>query len=96
MFFLQPSTCNSSSGTLKKRKDEYDIPPPTCPNTAKNMVISFYEKKKKELADLFKEKCKNGQRFSLTLDEYTSIQNKRFMNINVHAENEHWSLTKAK
>ncbi len=90
--FKRIANSNFIQESFKKRKGEYDVQPPTCPNTVKNMIISFFEKKKKELAELFKEKYSNGKRFSLTLDEYTSYQNKRYMNINVHAENEHWSL----
>lgn len=28
----------------------------------------------------------------MTLDEYTSIQNRRYININVHSDEKHWSL----
>ena len=30
--------------------------------------------------------------FSFTLDEYNSVQNRRYMNINVHVEDRHWNL----
>jgi hypothetical protein len=30
--------------------------------------------------------------FSLTFDEWTSIQNRRYLNVNVHIEGEFWSL----
>ena len=56
------------------------------------MVLSFYNNKKNELADYFKSAVKSGKRFSLSLDEYTSSQCRRYMNINVHDVNEHWSL----
>ena len=26
------------------------------------------------------------------MDEYTSLQNKRFMNVNLHSEDDHWNL----
>ena len=55
-------------------------------------VLSFYNNKKNELADYFKSAVKSGRRFSLSLDEYTSSQYWRYMNINVHDVNEHWSL----
>ena len=55
------------------------------------MVLSL-KKKKNELADYFKSAVKSGKRFSLSLDEYTSSQCRRYMNINVHDVNEHWSL----
>lgn len=31
-------------------------------------------------------------KFSLTLDEWTSVKNRRYLNINVHAKNTFWNL----
>ncbi|XP_065659760.1 uncharacterized protein LOC136083825 [Hydra vulgaris] len=33
-----------------------------------------------------------GKRFSITLDEYTSLKNRRYMNINIPQNNYHWNL----
>jgi hypothetical protein len=33
-----------------------------------------------------------GMRFSLTFDEWTSIKNRRYLNVNVHIEDKFWSL----
>ena len=33
-----------------------------------------------------------GQYFSLTLDEWTSLQNKRYLNINIHGIGFFWNL----
>ena len=33
-----------------------------------------------------------GECFSITLDEYTSLKNRRFLNINIHQKNKHWNL----
>ena len=33
-----------------------------------------------------------GERFSITLDEYRSLKNRRFLNINIHQKNKHWNL----
>ena len=32
-----------------------------------------------------------GERFSITLDEYTSLKNRRFLNIDIHQKNKHWN-----
>ena len=74
------------------RKTKYDRPHPTSHEGVKHMVLSFYNIKKNELADYFKSAVKSGKRSSLSLDEYTSCQCRRYMNINVHDVNEHWSL----
>ena len=57
------------------------------------MVLKYAAEKKEELCSYFKKQVKVGARFSLTLDEYTSLQNRRYININVHGEKEHWSLS---
>ena len=41
---------------------------------------------------LFEEMKKDKIRFNIILDEYTSYQNRRFVNINVHVKNQHWNL----
>lgn len=57
-----------------------------------NMVNSYAAQQQSKLADAFEVMVKTGTRFSLTMDEYTSLQNRRFMNINLHSESEHWNL----
>lgn len=74
------------------QKTKYDKPHPTSHTGVRNLLLSFYEKKKHELIGFFKEQVSKSIRFSLTLDEYTSLQNVRYMNINVHNESQHWSL----
>lgn len=34
----------------------------------------------------------NGKRFSLTFDEWTSVRNRRYLNINIHAEKKIWNI----
>ncbi len=38
------------------------------------------------------EKVKKGERFSISLDEYTSLRNRRYVNINLHALILFWNL----
>ena len=49
-----------------------------------------------EIKTLFKKQFQDlrnsNQSFSLTLDEYISMQNRHYMNINVHVEDRHWNL----
>ncbi len=60
--------------------------------SVRNMVLNYTAEKKDNLHSYFKNQVKLGARFSLTLDEYTSLQNRRYININVHGETKHWSL----
>ena len=50
------------------------------------MVIGFHENKKEDLVKYLKSEIEKGTRFSITLEEYTSLQNRRYMNINIHQE----------
>lgn len=65
---------------------------PANPNSVKSMVMKFGEKVRDNLkVELCKLKEK-GERFSLTFDEWTSNGNKRYLNINVHSENDFHNL----
>ena len=74
------------------KKFDYDSAPPSSSLSVKNMVMKYAEEKKESLRTYFENEAKLGKRFALTLDEYTSLQNVRYININVHDENTHWSL----
>lgn len=56
------------------------------------MLVKYSKEVRSQITSeitLFK---KEGQRFSLTFDEWSSSSNKRFMNINVHTSKEFWNL----
>ena len=66
---------------------------PKNPYEISQLVQEYAAEKQSNLVNAFKMMVQNaGARFSLTMDEYTSLQNKRFMNINLHTEDEHWNL----
>ena len=83
---------NSSFIQESFTKYNYDKPPPKNDVSVRNMILNYAAEKKDELCSYFKNQVKLGERFSLTLDEYTSLQNRRYININVHGKKEHWSL----
>lgn len=68
----------------------FDVP--KSATTTKNMVVLYAknsrEAVKKELTGLRNQ----GKRFCLTFDEWSSIRNRRYLNVNVHIEKEFWSL----
>lgn len=75
---------------LAKGFHESDIP--KSPNTIRNIVLNYSDKICEQLKQEFLTKKKNGNRFSLSLDEWTSIRNRRYLNVNVHSEKEFWNL----
>lgn len=75
--------CTSSDLRDLFRAGGYKLP--TCPNSIKFMVMNYGTTLKlKVLQDLSKLKDKS-HRFTLTFDEWTSLRNKRFLNVNIHA-----------
>ena len=56
------------------------------------LVKKFAANVKNELKKKFNLMVSCDKRFSITLDEYTSLKNRRFINVNVHQKNEHWNL----
>ena len=65
---------------------------PKSVNEIRDQVIKYgshvFEKIKR---DLVLKKAK-GENFSLTLDEWTSLRNKRYLNINIHGIGYFWNL----
>lgn len=64
-----------------------DFPLETVPKNQSAMadvVEKFFEQSKKGVIQKLEKMKKEGHRFSATLDEWTSIQNKRYININLH------------
>lgn len=66
---------------------------PKNPNRIMQMVYKQYETIKDEVIREIEQSINHGKRFSLTLDEYSSLKNKRYLNINVHEDkNKFWNL----
>lgn len=66
---------------------------PQSPNGIHGIIMAHGDSiRKQTIAELASMK-KNGTRFSVTFDEWTSLQNRRYMNVNVHAGGEKfWNL----
>ncbi len=66
---------------------------PKDPNRVMQLVKKFHEDTvKKEMVRLIEERKKKGKKFSITLDEYTSLKNQRYLNITLHCEDNYWDL----
>ena len=65
---------------------------PKKPHDVRNLVMEYYETVKKYIRQDIAELLKLKKRFSLTSDEWTSLLNKRFMNINAHCEGQTLNL----
>lgn len=65
---------------------------PKSRHTIKTLVIAYFEKIRNSVVDEIHQLKTNGEKFSLTFDEWTSISNKHFMSINVHKGEKFWNL----
>jgi hypothetical protein len=54
------------------------------PNTVMSKVTTTIEKEKQIMKDENAENTEKGERYSITFDEWTSVKNRRHININVH------------
>ena len=59
---------------------------PKRPQDVRKLVMEFYEKVRKHYREEIRKLLKLKKRFSLTSDEWTSLLNKRFMNLNLHSD----------
>lgn len=58
---------------------------PKSETTVMKYIMDFYKEKKEELMASLLEQKKSGERFSITVDEWSDINVRRFMNITLHS-----------
>lgn len=51
-----------------------------------NLILSFFEEQKLSVISTLNKLIKEGSRFSITLDEWTSIRNRRYFNVILHGD----------
>lgn len=65
---------------------------PKSPNTVREIVLDYETKIREETKEQILFLKNSGEKFSLTLDEWTSSKNRRYLNINLHCKDEFWNL----
>ena len=65
---------------------------PRSPNTIRKYVFSYAEQVRKTTIAKFDELKSEGNKFSISSDEWTSLRNRRYLNVNVHSTNGTWNL----
>jgi hypothetical protein len=66
---------------------------PKSPNGIRKIVVDHANQIRTQVTDELKNLKKNGARFSVSFDEWTSTRNRRYMNVNVHADGQnYWNL----
>lgn len=65
---------------------------PKSANTIRKIIIDYSNQIRYLFVKALAEQKKNKIGFSLTFDEWSSVKNHRYMNINIHSENKVWNL----
>lgn len=78
----------ANSELLHKAFKAYGVQLPKSKTTVRSLLMENFAKVKETVMKQIDVFLSNGVRFSITLDEYTSIANRGFMNINLHLGND--------
>lgn len=57
---------------------------PKSQNDVMKLIYNFYDSVKTDVIQKIETKKKNDEKFSVTLDEWTSVKIRRFLNVNLH------------
>lgn len=82
--------CTSPDLRYLFRKSGFQLP--NSPNTIRSIVTNFANTVKADLIIEFEYLRKQGKRFSLSFDEWTSQKNHRYLNLNLHHKEKHFNL----
>lgn len=74
-----------TSKTIRKLFNKSGYKLPESPHTIKKIVITRSNQLKAELTEELNLLKSSGIKFTITLDEWTSSQNVRYMNVNIHS-----------
>ena len=65
---------------------------PKSATTIQKIVTSYSETILQLVIKEISEYKLNGKGFSITFDEWTSLRNRRYINVNLHSESKFWNL----
>lgn len=75
---------------MLKRQGDSNIPKSS--NTVRKIVLDYGKNIREELSSEFSKLKTDQEKFSVTLDEWTSKKVRRYMNVNVHTDNNFFNL----
>ena len=84
---------NAKSNFIKEEFYNKGEKHPQSPNTVmKYNMKNQYNLVAKCMKEEISSDISDGKRFSVSLDEYTSLSNRRYMNVNLHSREKFWNL----
>ena len=82
----------AKSDQIREHLRDKGFNPPKSQETVMKHISEYYQEIAEDKREVIKKLKAEGQRFSVDLDEYTSIQNRRFMNVNLFFNNGYINL----
>lgn len=80
----------TKSEFIRQKIFEMNYKLPKNPSDVMNLVHKLCEIVKNDLKDKIKMMLANKEKFSLTLDKWTSVKMRKYLNIKIHAHNGDW------
>ena len=82
----------ANSSFIRKSLTLQGLQTPRDPKTVAKMVLMFTNDKKHDMVKEIEAMIQCGKRFSASLNEYTSIKNRRLASVNLHPKDKYYSL----
>ena len=82
----------TKSEFIRKLLSEKGMVLPKNPSHVMNMIKEQYDLAKQSVILEIRTEICSGSRFSVSLEEYTSVRNRRYLNINLHLSSKFWNL----
>ena len=83
----------TKSEFIRKSFFEKDMVLPKNPSHVMNSIKKQYDLPKQSVISEITAEISSGSQFSVSLDEYTSVRNRRYLNINLHLSTKFWNLS---
>ena len=81
-----PFSTIAKSEMMREHFELAGVPLPKSHTTVRKMVVDHANLKKNEMIERLAIMKEAGSRFSISLDEYTSTRNRKYLNINLHSK----------
>lgn len=87
-----PMHCLVKSEVMRELFEETGNNLPKSPSTIVSILKKHYEKATEDLKKRLNDSINDGVRFSITLDEWSSVRRRRYLNVNLHTKKDEFNL----
>lgn len=80
-----PMRTFATSTDLRRLMSKSGHTVPKSPNDVRNIVMGYCREVREKYTKEMQDALADGELFSITMDEWTSLSNKKYMNVNIHS-----------